>query len=64
MMDWKPICRGAAGIELGFCGFGGGRDLFHRYVRLGVVTLYITTTPLYRFLKTMRAVRDELRGRR
>lgn len=63
MTDWKPICRGALGIEFGLCGFGWGRDLFHRYVRVGVVTLYVTSTPLYRFLKLYAAARDQLRGR-
>lgn len=62
MMDWKPICRGAVGIELhGWLGIGAGRDLFHRYARLGVITVYVTSQPLYPFLKILKAARDALR---
>lgn len=60
--DWHVIARGAVGIELGLVGFGRGRDLFHRYLKLGVVTLYITTRPLPRFLAMYREARDVLRG--
>jgi hypothetical protein len=64
MMDWKPICRGAVGLELhGWHGIGAGRDLFHHYAVLGVITVYATTTPLYRFLKMMREARDVMRAR-
>lgn len=62
-LEWKVICRGGFGIEFSLCGFGGGRDLFHRYLRMGLVTVYVTTTPLHKFLKRMRAARDVLRGR-
>lgn len=62
MTDWKPICRGAIGIEFTLCGFGGGRDLFHHYLCLGVVTLYVTTKPLYRLVKIMQATRAALRS--
>ena len=64
MIDWRPICRGAFGLEIhGWLGIGAGRDLFHRYARLGLVTVYVTTTPLYRFLKMMKAARDVLRAK-
>lgn len=59
----RVIVRGGAGIELGLVGFGWGRDLFHRYLKLGVVTLYITTEPLARYLARQRAAREELKGR-
>lgn len=58
----RVIVRGGAGIELGFVGFGWGGDLFHRYLSLGVVTLYITTEPLVRYLARQRAAREELKG--
>jgi hypothetical protein len=59
----RVICRGGAGIELSlWCGFHAGRDLFHVYLSLGVVTLYLTSTPLHDFLKRMKAGRDALRG--
>lgn len=60
--DWHVIARGAVGIELGLVGFRAGRDLFHRYISLGVVTLYITTQPLPRFLKMMSGARDVMRN--
>lgn len=59
----KVICRGGFGIEFYlWCGFHAGRDLFHCYLSLGVVTVYLTSTPLHDFLKRMRAARDALRG--
>lgn len=61
--EWRVIVRGGFGIEFSLCGFGAGRDLFHRYVRLGIVTLYITSRPLHRFLNMMRAAREVLRGK-
>jgi hypothetical protein len=64
MTEWTPdpARRGAAGIEFhGWEGLSRGSDLFHRYAVLGFVTVYRTTTPLYRFLKMMRVARDVLR---
>lgn len=63
-IEWRVIARGGAGIEFGLVGFRAGRDLFHRYISLGVVTLYVTTRPLPRFLEMYRAARLALRGRR
>jgi hypothetical protein len=61
--EWRVIVRGGAGIEFSLCGFGWGSDLFHRYIRCGLFTLYVTTTPLHDFLKRMKAAREALRGR-
>lgn len=42
---------GAIGVELSlWCGFGLHRDLFFVYVRLGIVTLYLTSRRLHRFI--------------
>lgn len=59
----KVICRGGFGVEFSiWCGFHAGRDLFHYYISVAVVTLYLTTTPLHDFLKRVRAGREALRG--
>jgi len=63
-IEWRVIARGGAGIEFGLVGFGAGRDLFHRYIRLGVVTLYITSKPLHRFLSMMAKTHAAMRGQR
>lgn len=60
-IEWRVIARGGAGIEFGVVGFHAGRDLFHRYISFGVVTLYITTKPLPRFLELYRKAREALR---
>ena len=63
MMDWKPVCRGAVGIEFHcWAGIGVGRDLFHRYARLGVMTVYASAYRLDRVLAMWNAARDVLRG--
>lgn len=61
MNDWRVIRTGAIGIELSFCGFGYGRDLFHVYVRLGLVTLYLSSQRLDRVLAMWREARAVLR---
>jgi hypothetical protein len=60
-MTWRPW-DGALGIEFGFCGFGWGSDLFHRYLKLGIVTLYLSEQRLEAMLKMWRRARDVLRG--
>lgn len=56
---------GAIGLELhGWQGIGGHRDLFHGYLILGVVTLYLSSVTLHRLLGKYREARDVLRGRR
>lgn len=61
MNDWRVICRGAIGVELSLCGFGYGRDLFHVYVRLGLVTLYLSAHRLDRVLTMWKTAREHLR---
>lgn len=62
--DWRIVARGAIGVEISlWCGFGIGRNLFHVYVRLGVVTLYAASRRLDRFLALWDAARAELRNR-
>lgn len=62
MTERKRRPPGAIGIELhGWVGIGIDRDLFHRYARLGLVTLYVSSTPLHHFLRMMKAARDALR---
>lgn len=64
MTERKKHAPGAIGLELhGWLGIGLERDLFHRYARLGLVTLYVSTTALHPFLKMMAQARDVLRGR-
>ena len=64
MTDWKPICRGAIGLEIhAWAGFGAGRDLFHRYARIGVVTVYASAHRLDRVLAMWQAARAALRGK-
>lgn len=63
MTERKKRAPGAIGIELhGWVGIGIDRDLFHGYVRLGLVTLYVTSVALHPFLKMMAAARDVLRN--
>lgn len=64
LIDGLRVVRtGAVGLELSLCGFGWGRDLFHRYVRLGVVTIYVSTQRLDRVLAMWREARRVLKGR-
>lgn len=62
-IEWRVIARGGFGIEFGLVGFHAGRDLFHRYLSLGLVTVYLTTRQLPRFVEMYRTARDVLRGR-
>lgn len=62
-MDWRIIRTGAFGVEFSFCGFGCGRDLFHVYLKVGLVTLYLTSRRLDRVLAMWRSARDVLRER-
>ena len=67
MTEWTPDPgrRGAIGLELhGWLGASAGRDLFHRYAVLGCVTVYVTSTPLYRLVRILRATREALRSAR
>lgn len=61
-MDWRVIRTGAFGVEFSLCGFGGGRDLFHAYVKLGIVTLYVASQRLDRVLAMWRRARETLAG--
>lgn len=60
MTDWRVIRSGAIGAELSLCGFGWGRDLFHAYVRLGVITVYVASQRLDRVLAAWKAAREHL----
>jgi len=65
MTERRKRGQSAVGIELhGWVGFGVDRDLFHRYARVGLVTVYVTDVRLHDFLNMMRAARDVLRGDR
>jgi len=62
--DLRVIRTGALGIELSLCGFGTGRDLFHAYVKLGVLTLYVSSQRLDRVLAMWAEARRTLAGPR
>ncbi len=62
MTSWRVIRTGAAGIEFSLCGFGVGKDLFHVYAKLGVVTLYLATRRLDLLLALWKAARNRLAG--
>lgn len=62
MNTWRVIRTGAAGVEFSLCGFGCGRDLFHVYVRLGLVTLYLSAYRLDRMLAMWNAARKALKA--
>lgn len=61
--DLRVLRTGAVGVEFSLAGFGLGRDLFHSYVKLGVVTLYVSSQRLDRVLAMWRQARDVLKGR-
>lgn len=61
--DLRVLRTGAIGVEFSLAGFGAGRDLFHSYVRLGLVTLYVASQRLDRMLAMWRQARDVLKGR-
>jgi hypothetical protein len=61
--DFRVLRTGAFGVEFSVCGFGWGRDLFHVYVRLGLITIYLASQRLDRVLSMWKAARDALRGR-
>lgn len=63
-LDQLRVLRtGAFGVEFSLAGFGWGKDLFHRYLKLGLVTFYVSSQRLDRVLGMWRAARNALRGR-
>lgn len=60
--DLRVLRTGAFGVEFSLAGFGWGRDLFHSYVKVGVVTLYVSSQRLDRVLSMWREARRALRG--
>lgn len=60
--DLRVLRTGAFGVEFSLTGFGYGRDLFHAYVRLGLVTVYVSSRRLTDVLAMWKAARDVLRG--
>lgn len=61
--DWRVLTQGAVGIELALCGFGVGRNLFHVYVRLGLVTLYVTSRRLDKMIALYGDILGKAKGR-
>ncbi|WP_020699591.1 hypothetical protein [Reyranella massiliensis] len=61
--DWRVLAQGAIGIEIALCGFGAGKSLFHVYVHLGVVTIYVTSRRLDRMIKLYRDILSKAKER-
>lgn len=60
-LDWRVMKYGAVGFELTmWCGFGAGRNLYHAYLRLGIVTLYASRFRLDRVFAMWTAARNQL----
>lgn len=62
--DWRVILQGAIGIEFALCGFGGGKNLFHVYVHLGVLTIYVSAKRLDQLIALYRDVLSKAKERR
>jgi hypothetical protein len=61
--DWRVILQGAIGIEFAFCGFGVGKNLFHVYARLGVLTIYVSAKRLDQLVALYRDVLSKAKER-
>lgn len=62
--DWRVLAQGAVGVELALCGFGFGKNLYHVYIHLGLVTIYLTSRRLDRVMALLKNILLEAKGRR